>query len=64
MTRLLFPEPLLWLPSSSMFLPVSTRAPLPCRLYVNLSLHVHQTLDRQAGNQTPYPRLRLSRMMV
>ena len=39
MTRLLFPEPLLWLPSSSMFLPVSTRAPFPCRLYVSLSLH-------------------------
>ena len=53
MTRLLFPEPLLWLPSSSMFLPVSTRAPLPCRLYITLSLHVHQTLDWRACTRSP-----------
>ena len=38
MTRLLFPEALLWLPSSSRFLPVTTRAPFPSRLYTTRSL--------------------------
>ena len=49
MTRLLFPEPLLWLPSSSRFLPVSTRAPLPCRLYVARSLQEHRPCAGEAS---------------
>ena len=44
MTRLLFPEALLWLPSSSMFLPVTTRAPFCCRLYTSRSLRQLLTL--------------------